>query len=62
MNLTRGKTNLLMKPRGLSKAISYLSKSVSKNIRRKNKGLPLGFVCQSLEEPTRDPYVSIEEA
>jgi hypothetical protein len=26
------------------------------------KGLTRGFVCQSLESPTRDPYDSVEEA
>jgi hypothetical protein len=66
MNLTRININLSMQPRGLSKANTYLSQSVSKNTRRRTqgltKGLPRGFVCQSLESSTRDPNVSIEEA
>jgi hypothetical protein len=62
MNLTRTKINLLMQSRGLSKAISYLSKSISKNISRQTKGLTRGFVCQSSESLTRDPYVSVVEA
>jgi hypothetical protein len=38
MNLTRDRTYLLIQPRWLSKAISYSSKSKSKNIRRQTKG------------------------
>jgi hypothetical protein len=37
MNLTRDRINLLMQPRGLSKAISYSSKSKSKNTSRQTK-------------------------
>jgi hypothetical protein len=51
-----------MQPREPIKAIYYLSKSVSKNTRRQTKGLTRGFVCQSLESPTYDPYVTVEEA
>jgi hypothetical protein len=62
MNLTRDTNNLLMQPRELSKAISYLSKSVSKNSRSQTKVLTQRFICWSLESSTRDPYVSGDEA
>jgi hypothetical protein len=51
-----------MQPRGLSKAISYVRKSVSNNTMRQTKELTREFVCQSSELPTHDPYVSVEEA
>jgi hypothetical protein len=62
MNWTRGKSNLLMQPRGLSKPISYLSKSVSKNTRRQIRGWTRRSICWRFKSPTRDPNISVEEA
>jgi hypothetical protein len=51
-----------MQPRGLNKAISYSSKSESKNTRRQPKEWTWWFIYQSSESPPRDPDVSVEEA